>query len=111
MLSAAYVQVHLRLDSIMEANTMNLLREQSDLGPYCLQYMLTKMGEQTTKEENNLSSPVHLQECPNIFSSKCPEKKKTLLFILDNAPLTIYYGYPLELPLRGNSNGYPWYMY
>ena len=39
--SAAYIQVPLRLDFIMEANTMNpdqtALLEQSDLGPYCLQ--------------------------------------------------------------------------
>ena len=36
-MSAAYIQVHCRLDFIMKANTMNPW-EQSDLGPYCLQY-------------------------------------------------------------------------
>ena len=38
-MSAAYLQVHFRLDLIMEANTITLirllLREQSDLSPYC----------------------------------------------------------------------------
>ena len=34
--SAAYIQVHFRLDFFMEATNMNT--EQSDLGPYCLQY-------------------------------------------------------------------------
>ena len=42
--SAAYIQVHFRLDSIMEANTMNPDQtaplEQSDLGLYCLQFDL-----------------------------------------------------------------------
>ena len=42
---AANTQVHFRLDFIMEANNMNPDQtapkgEQSDLGPYCLQYML-----------------------------------------------------------------------
>ena len=39
-----YIQVHFRLDFIIEANTMNpdQLWEQSDLGPYCLQYRLPK---------------------------------------------------------------------
>ena len=45
-MSAANIQVHFRLDFIMEANTMNPDRtaplEQSDLGPYCLQYGLPK---------------------------------------------------------------------
>ena len=42
--SAAYIQVQFRLDFIMEANTMNpdqtASKEQSDLGPYKLQYRL-----------------------------------------------------------------------
>ena len=38
------IDVHYKLDFFMEANNMNLIRllpcEQSDLGPYCLQYRL-----------------------------------------------------------------------
>ena len=44
--SAAYIQVYFRLNFVMEANTMNPDQtapwEQSDLGPYCLQYRLPK---------------------------------------------------------------------
>ena len=47
--SAVYIQVHFRLDFIIEANTMNPDQtaplgswKQSDLGPYCLQYMLLR---------------------------------------------------------------------
>ena len=40
-LSAAYFLVHFRLGFIMEANTMSP-KEQSDPGPYCLQYGLPK---------------------------------------------------------------------
>ena len=32
-----YIQVHFRLEFFMEANSMNS-DQQSDLGPYCLQY-------------------------------------------------------------------------
>ena len=41
---AAYIHVHFRLDFIIEANTMNpdQTAPKSDLGPYCLQYMLPK---------------------------------------------------------------------
>ena len=39
--SDTYIQVHFRLDYSMEANTMNPW-EQSDLGPYCLQYRVPK---------------------------------------------------------------------
>ena len=42
--SAAYIQVHFRLDFFMEANNMDpdqtALKEQSHLGPFCLQYRL-----------------------------------------------------------------------
>ena len=45
-MSAAYIQVYFRLDNIMEAKNMNpdktAPNEQSDLGPYCLQYRLPK---------------------------------------------------------------------
>ena len=45
-LSAAYIQVHLKLDSFMQAIIQTLIRllprKQSDLGPYCLQYRLPK---------------------------------------------------------------------
>ena len=37
--------VHFRLDFITEANDCNW--EQSDLGPYCLQYRLPKRGQTT----------------------------------------------------------------
>ena len=45
LLFAAYIQVHFRLNIIMEANTMNPDQtapkmEQSDLGPCCLQYTI-----------------------------------------------------------------------
>ena len=40
-MSAAYIQMHFRLDFIMEVNTMNLL-EQLDPGLYCLQKKLPK---------------------------------------------------------------------
>ena len=44
-MSAAYSQVHFRLDFIMEANTMDPDQtgplEQSDLGSYGLQYRLS----------------------------------------------------------------------
>ena len=40
------IQVHFRPDYFMEANNMDqdqtALKEQSDLGPYCLQYRLPK---------------------------------------------------------------------
>ena len=53
-MSAVYIQVHFRLDFFMEANNMDPGPwEQSDLGPYCLQYRLLKsirrQEEQTTK--------------------------------------------------------------
>ena len=56
---AAYTQVHLRLDFLMQTNNMNpdqtALEEQSDLGPYCLKYRLPKSisrpMEQTTKDD------------------------------------------------------------
>ena len=42
-MSAAFIQVYFRLDLFMEANNMNpnqtAQSEQSDLGPYCLQYI------------------------------------------------------------------------
>ena len=45
-MSAAYIQVHFRLDIFMEANSMDpdqtAPKEQSDLGPYCLQHRLPK---------------------------------------------------------------------
>ena len=43
-MSAAYIQVHFRLDNFMEANNMNPDQTalKSDLGPYCFQYRLTK---------------------------------------------------------------------
>ena len=37
-----YIQVYLRPDLFREANNMNPDQEQSDLGPYCLQYRLPK---------------------------------------------------------------------
>ena len=41
--SAAHIQALFRLDFFMEANNMNpdqtAPKEQSDLGPYCLQYI------------------------------------------------------------------------
>ena len=44
--STEYIQVDFRLDFFMVANNMNsdrlLTREQSDLGPYCLQSRLPK---------------------------------------------------------------------
>ena len=44
-MSAAYSQVHFKLDFIMEANTMNPDQtgplEQSDMDSYCLQYRLS----------------------------------------------------------------------
>ena len=46
---AAYIYMHFRLDFIMEANNMNPDQtapwEQSDLGPYCLQYKLPIIKE------------------------------------------------------------------
>ena len=40
-MSAAYIQVHFRLDFFMEANNMkNSEYDQSDLGPYCFQNRL-----------------------------------------------------------------------
>ena len=43
---AAYTQIHFRLDLTAEASNMNpgqtAPKVQSDLGPYCLQYRLTK---------------------------------------------------------------------
>ena len=45
--SAAYFQVHPRLDFIMKPNTMNP-REHSDRGPYCLHYGLSTY-KQTTR--------------------------------------------------------------
>ena len=43
-MSAAYLQVHFRLDLFMEANniTPDQTASKSDLGPYCLQYRLPK---------------------------------------------------------------------
>ena len=46
-MSAAYIQAYLSLDFKMKANTKNPDQtapywEQSDLGPYCLQYRLPK---------------------------------------------------------------------
>ena len=40
-MSAAYIQVHFRLDFIMEGNTMNPV-QTADLGPFYLQYRLPK---------------------------------------------------------------------
>ena len=43
--SATYIQVHFRLDFMMEANTMGPDQTapwRSDLGPYCLEYRLHK---------------------------------------------------------------------
>ena len=56
--SAAYIQEHFRLDIFTEANNMNPDQnapqgEQSDLGPFCLQYRLVKnrrREEQMTKD-------------------------------------------------------------
>ena len=44
VVSAAYIQVHFRLDFSMEANNMNPDQtwELSVLGPYCLKYRLPK---------------------------------------------------------------------
>ena len=46
-MSTAYIQVHFRLDFFMKANHMNPdqtgVVEQSDLGPYCLQYRLANL--------------------------------------------------------------------
>ena len=45
-MSVAYTQVNFKLDFFVEANNMNPDQtaplEQSDLGPYCLQYRLPK---------------------------------------------------------------------
>ena len=45
-MSAAYIQVHFDFIFIMKANTVNPDQtapwEQSDQGPYCLQYRLPK---------------------------------------------------------------------
>ena len=70
---AVYNQVHFRLDFIMEANTMNPDKtapfvQQSELGPYCLQYRLPKnisrREEQTTKvvTGGKLVKLIHTQE-------------------------------------------------
>ena len=56
-MSATFIQEHIRLDYFIEANNMNpdqiAPKEPSDLGPYCLQYRLTKnisrRNEQTSK--------------------------------------------------------------
>ena len=40
--SAANIQVHFRLDFYIESNTIETDQEQSDLGPYCLQYRLPR---------------------------------------------------------------------
>ena len=46
IISAAYNQMHFRLVFVMETNTVNPdqtdPKEHIDLGPYCLQYRLTK---------------------------------------------------------------------
>ena len=56
-MSAAYIQVHFRLDFNMEANNRNTdqtvpLQTKSDMSPYCLRYWLPKnissREEQTT---------------------------------------------------------------
>ena len=39
-MSAAYVQLHFRLDFFMEANNMN--PDQTDSGKYCSQYRIPK---------------------------------------------------------------------
>ena len=46
-MSVTYIQVHFRQDFFMEAN-MN--PEQSDLGPYCLQYRLPKNMRRQEKQ-------------------------------------------------------------
>ena len=58
-MSAAYIQVHFRLDFFKEATSMNpdqtAHKEQSDLGPYCLQYRLpmniSRQKEQWTSRD------------------------------------------------------------
>ena len=47
-MSAAYIQVHFKLDVFMEASNMNPSQnsEQSDLGPHCLQYRLPKKDKE-----------------------------------------------------------------
>ena len=57
-MSAVYIQVHFMLVSFMETNNLNpdqTAREQSDLGPQCLQFRLPKnisrQGEQTTSHD------------------------------------------------------------
>ena len=39
LMSAVYIQVHIRLDFVIEANTIS---PDHDLGPYCLQFWLPK---------------------------------------------------------------------
>ena len=52
-MSAAYIQVHFRLDFYVEANNVDpdqTALKQSDLGPYCLLYRLPQnlRGEEQT---------------------------------------------------------------
>ena len=60
MTSAAYIQMHFTIDVFIEANNMNpdqtAPMEQSDLGPYCLQFWLPKKFEhKQTKGADNKS--------------------------------------------------------
>ena len=75
-MSAAYniKCTSIRLDIIMEANTMDPdqtapLWEQSDLGPYCLQYKLEhkQMNEQMTKVRTGRNRVKKTKPC---FSNK-----------------------------------------
>ena len=62
MWSSTNIQMHFRLDFIMEANTMNPDQtapwEQSDPGSYCLQEFMKQMREQVTKVVLSLARKV-----------------------------------------------------
>ena len=59
--SAAYIQFHLSLDFIIEVNTMNPDQEQSDLGPYCMQYGLSKNIRRRHKQTTCADDKTYLE--------------------------------------------------
>ena len=57
-MSAAYIQVHFRLDIFMEANNMNTDQtapwEESDPGPYILLYSLqTRLADERNRRQKS----------------------------------------------------------
>ena len=100
--SDSFTQVHFRLDFIMKANTictqLRLLprsiygpREQSELGPYCLQYRLPTMPKKISRQEEQTTLDCYLFSNPEDHFSRGESEVQSSVSHCPSNGINVYY--------------------